>query len=105
MPAPRRQVVGDRLPSRLRAGSVALVEAGAGYGKSVLAWQFRRDLGVATAFVPAGPQDDDPAILMGSLRRAVLGQAAEHREILDVPCVNVGDPPAGASHQTLQLFR
>jgi len=65
-------VVRNRLLSQLRASSVALVEAGAGYGKSVLAWQYRRDLGVAAAFVPLGPPDDDPAILMGSLRRALL---------------------------------
>jgi ATP/maltotriose-dependent transcriptional regulator MalT len=67
-----QQVVRDRLLGRLRSGPTALVEAGAGYGKSVLAWQHQRDLDVATAFVPLGPPDDDPAVLVGSLRRALL---------------------------------
>src|ERR1700678_4293417 len=67
-----QQVVRDRLLDRLRSSPVTLVEAGAGYGKSVLAWQHQRDLDVATAFVPLGPPDDDPAVLVGSLRRALL---------------------------------
>ena len=76
-PAPRlasvasRQVVRGRLLRDLMAGPVGVVEAAAGYGKSVLARQYQRELGVATAFVPLGPPDDDPAILMGSLRRAL----------------------------------
>lgn len=60
-----------RLVSRLLAGRVGLVEAGAGFGKSVLAAQFRRTLGIATVYVPLGPQDADPAVLMTSLRRAL----------------------------------
>jgi ATP/maltotriose-dependent transcriptional regulator MalT len=66
-----RQVVRGRLLRDLMAGPVGVVEAAAGYGKSVLAQQYQRELGVATAFVPLGPPDDDPAILMGSLRRAL----------------------------------
>ncbi len=65
MPAHGRPAVRDRLLGRLRAGLVNLIEAGpATASRSVLAWQFRRDLGVAAAFVPADLQDDDPAILM-----------------------------------------
>jgi len=66
-----RQVMRGRLLRDLMAGPVGVVEAAAGYGKSVLARQYQRELGVATAFVPLGPPDDDPAILMGSLRRAL----------------------------------
>jgi DNA-binding SARP family transcriptional activator/ATP/maltotriose-dependent transcriptional regulator MalT len=66
-----RQVVRGRLLRDLMTGPVGIVEAAAGYGKSVLAQQYQRELGVATAFVPLGPPDDDPAILMGSLRRAL----------------------------------
>jgi ATP/maltotriose-dependent transcriptional regulator MalT/DNA-binding SARP family transcriptional activator len=84
-------VVRNRLLSQLRASSVALVEAGAGYGKSVLAWQYRRDLGVAAAFVPLGPPDDDPAILMGSLRRALL--ASKLSDLASA--TDVADPAAG----------
>jgi len=69
-PAFGRQVVRDRLVAGLLARPVGVIEAGAGYGKSVLARQYQRELGVATAFVPLGPPDDDPAILVGSLRRA-----------------------------------
>jgi len=67
-----RQVVRDRLLGELLACPVGVVEAGAGYGKSVLARQYQRELGVATAFVPVGPPDDDPAVLIGSLRRALM---------------------------------
>jgi DNA-binding SARP family transcriptional activator len=51
---------------------VGVVEAGAGYGKSVLASAYRQALGVATAFVPLGPPDGDAAVLSSSLRRALL---------------------------------
>ncbi|MGD0376927.1 MAG: AAA family ATPase [Streptosporangiaceae bacterium] len=81
-------MVRHRLLSELLAGPVGVVEAGAGYGKSVLARQFQRELGVATAFVPAGPQDDDPAILMGSLRRSFV--ASKLSDLASA--TDVGDP-------------
>ena len=62
----------DRLIAPLLTGQVGLVEAGAGYGKSVLAWQYREALGVAAAFVPLGAPDRDAAVLVSSLRRALL---------------------------------
>jgi ATP/maltotriose-dependent transcriptional regulator MalT len=64
-------VARGRLVGRLLAGRVGLVEAGAGFGKSVLASQFRRALGVATVYVLLGPPDRDPAVLVSSFRRAL----------------------------------
>jgi ATP/maltotriose-dependent transcriptional regulator MalT/DNA-binding SARP family transcriptional activator len=61
----------DRLVRRLLASQVGLIEAGAGYGKSVLASQYRQALGVATVYVPLGLPDSDPAVLISSLRRAL----------------------------------
>lgn len=49
-----------------------MVEAGAGYGKSVLAWQYREALGTTAAFVPLGAPDRDAAVFVSSLRRALL---------------------------------
>jgi ATP/maltotriose-dependent transcriptional regulator MalT/DNA-binding SARP family transcriptional activator len=60
-----------RLLDRLLRAPIGLVEAGAGYGKSVLVSQYRRRLGIATAYVPLGPPDADPGVLVGSLRRAL----------------------------------
>jgi ATP/maltotriose-dependent transcriptional regulator MalT/DNA-binding SARP family transcriptional activator len=86
-----RQVVRGRLLRDLMAGPVGVVEAAAGYGKSVLARQYQHELGVATAFVPVGPPDDDPAILMGSLRRAL---ASSNLSDLAV-ATGISDPGAG----------
>ena len=84
-------MVRGRLLGTLRASAVGLVEAGAGYGKSVLARQYQQELAVATAFVPAGPLDDDPAILLGSLRRAFLASRLSDL----ASATDVGDPAAG----------
>ncbi len=61
----------ERLVEQLFAARVGVVEAGAGSGKSVLASQFRRALGVATLYVPLGPPDADPAVLVSSFRRGL----------------------------------
>jgi hypothetical protein len=67
----------DRYPHRPRleraasGARLALIEAGAGYGKSVLARQYADLLGAATVYVPLGPHDDDLTVLASSLRRAV----------------------------------
>jgi ATP/maltotriose-dependent transcriptional regulator MalT/DNA-binding SARP family transcriptional activator len=55
----------------LASSRVAVVEAGAGYGKSVLASQLREALGLATAYVPLDCADAAPAMLIASLRRAL----------------------------------
>jgi DNA-binding SARP family transcriptional activator/ATP/maltotriose-dependent transcriptional regulator MalT len=89
--APRRQVARDRLIRTLLASPIGLIEAGAGYGKSVLARQYQRELGVATAFVPAGPPDDDPAVLMGSVRRALMASRLSDL----TSATDVTDPAAG----------
>jgi ATP/maltotriose-dependent transcriptional regulator MalT/DNA-binding SARP family transcriptional activator len=79
-----------RLADALLASRVGLIEAGAGFGKSVLAWQYRRRLGVATALVPIGPPDDNAAIFTASLRRALL--AARLSDLASA--TNVDDPVA-----------
>lgn len=63
----------ERLVDRLGAARVSLVEAGAGYGKSVLASQYRQALGVATATVPLGEPDAAPGLFVASIRRALAG--------------------------------
>jgi ATP/maltotriose-dependent transcriptional regulator MalT/DNA-binding SARP family transcriptional activator len=67
----------ERLIAPLRATRLALLEAGAGFGKSVLAEQLREALGIASVYVHLGPADADPALLIGSLRRSlrVAGQS------------------------------
>jgi ATP/maltotriose-dependent transcriptional regulator MalT len=99
VPAAQRQVVRDRLLGSLLAGSVGVVEAGAGYGKSVLARQYQRELGVATAFVPVGPPDDDPAMLLGALRRALLAS-----KLSDLAAVTDVTDPAVAVERLLDAL-
>jgi ATP/maltotriose-dependent transcriptional regulator MalT len=59
-----------RLLDALRAGRIGVVEAGAGYGKSVLAAQYARALGVAGAFATVTAGAGDAPALLGALRRA-----------------------------------
>ncbi|MGH3399326.1 MAG: hypothetical protein ACRDPO_32030, partial [Streptosporangiaceae bacterium] len=61
----------DRLVSLLLEGTVGVVEAGAGYGKSALAAECRAVAGVASAVVGLGAPDDDPAVLVSSLKRGL----------------------------------
>ena len=89
----------SRLLTGLLAGSVGVVEAGAGYGKSVLARQYQRELAVATAFVPVGPPDDDPAILVGSLRRALVAS-----KLSDLASAIDGTDPAAAAERLLDAL-
>jgi ATP/maltotriose-dependent transcriptional regulator MalT len=58
------------LVAELLGSSLAVVEAAAGYGKSVLASEYRDALGIACASVPLGPPDDDAAVLVSSLTRS-----------------------------------
>ena len=85
------RVVRDRLVRTLSASPFGLVEAGAGYGKSVLARQYARELGNAVAFVPIDARDDDAEILAGSLRRALA--AAKLSDL--VSAMKVDDPIGG----------
>jgi ATP/maltotriose-dependent transcriptional regulator MalT/DNA-binding SARP family transcriptional activator len=64
-------VARDRLVDRLLASRLGVIEAGAGFGKSVLASQYREALGVATMYVPLGAPDSQPELLVASLRRAM----------------------------------
>jgi DNA-binding SARP family transcriptional activator len=67
---PRQHVARDRLVAELMASPVGIIEAAAGYGKSVLAGEYHRALGVACAWVPLGPSDDNVSVLVSSIRRA-----------------------------------
>src|SRR5579862_4251435 len=61
-------------PRLLKAASGSrrmLVEAGAGFGKTVLADQHRRSLGVGTVTLRLAARDADPALLCGTLVRAL----------------------------------
>jgi DNA-binding SARP family transcriptional activator len=70
MRLPRQHVARSRLVTELTASPVGVIEAAAGYGKSVLAGEYHAALGIACAWVPLGPPDDDPSVLVSSLRRA-----------------------------------
>lgn len=83
-----RVIVRERLLAVLRERPVGLVEAGAGYGKSVLAAQHRQALGIASAYVPLGPADQDPAVLISSIRRGL--RAARLSDLL--AATDVADP-------------
>jgi LuxR family maltose regulon positive regulatory protein len=67
---PRQHVSRGRLVGELIGSPVGVIEAAAGYGKSVLAGEYQAALGVACAWVSLGPPDDDPSVLVSSLRRA-----------------------------------
>jgi ATP/maltotriose-dependent transcriptional regulator MalT/DNA-binding SARP family transcriptional activator len=60
-----------RLTAALTDTSVGLVEAGGGYGKSVLASQCRQTLGIASVHLSVAPADRDPAVFVASFRRAL----------------------------------
>jgi DNA-binding SARP family transcriptional activator len=55
----------------LEAAPVATLVAGGGYGKTVLATEYARMLGVGCAVVRLEPGDDEPSVLVARLRRAL----------------------------------
>lgn len=63
-----------RLIEALASSQIGLVEAGAGYGKSVLARQYERHLGIATAAVVLDSRDDTAEVFLASLGRALTAQ-------------------------------
>ncbi len=64
-------VARPRLTRRLAAAPVGLIEAGGGYGKSVLAAELRRGLGIASAEAVLERPVDGSAELVGALRRGL----------------------------------
>ncbi len=66
-----RPVRRERLLSQLVASRVAVVEAPAGFGKSVLASQLRQELGIATAYVQLDRADAEPVMFVATVRRAL----------------------------------
>lgn len=60
-----------RLAGALAAARVGLVEAGGGFGKSVLAAELQGELGVATAWASIDRATEDAAVVLAGLRRAL----------------------------------
>jgi DNA-binding SARP family transcriptional activator/ATP/maltotriose-dependent transcriptional regulator MalT len=60
-----------RLLRRLTPAQLGLIEAGGGYGKSVLAAQLRRQVETASAVVELERDTDDPEQLVGAMRRGL----------------------------------
>jgi len=77
---PRHHVHRPRLVERLASSRAALVTAGGGYGKSLLAAELAHGLGLATVKVVLGDQDATPQALVAriaqGLARAQLRDAA-----------------------------
>ena len=67
---PERHVRRARLVSQLLGAPVAVLEAGAGYGKSVLAAEYLAVAAIASVVVSLGARDDNAAVLAWSLRRS-----------------------------------
>jgi DNA-binding SARP family transcriptional activator len=78
---PPHHVARPRLVGILEAAPVAVVVAGGGYGKTTLAVELGRSLGIATAIAHLGPEDGPPvafvARLADAFRRNGLSDAAE----------------------------
>lgn len=68
---PPHHVTRPRLAERFASAPVAVVEAGAGYGKSTLAAETGAGLGVAFVLVPLEPRDADPGMFVIRLERAL----------------------------------
>ncbi len=79
-----------RLVSRLGDARLAIVEAGSGYGKSVLAAQLADHLGHATATVALDAGDSAPAAFVAAVRRAL--RAARLSDL--VPALDAAEPKA-----------
>jgi ATP/maltotriose-dependent transcriptional regulator MalT len=68
---PIRHVPRPRLVRVLAEAPLAIIEAGGGYGKSVLASQLRGELGIASAEVSLERETAEPDELIGALRRGL----------------------------------
>jgi DNA-binding SARP family transcriptional activator len=101
-PLPRHHLARPRLVAALRDARVAVVVAGGGYGKTTLAVELARELGIAWALVRLDPGDDDPAALVRRVRDALLtaglSDAADALEGSD-------EPPAALDQLTQALAR
>ncbi|MHB1835562.1 MAG: BTAD domain-containing putative transcriptional regulator [Solirubrobacteraceae bacterium] len=89
----------QRLIAPLLAAPVGLVEAGAGYGKSVLAAQCRRAAGVASAYVPLGETDQDGGSLAASIFWGLAGSG-----LSDLVAAVDGDDPATRLERLLDVL-
>jgi len=67
---PPFHVARPRLVSELAPATVGVIEAAAGYGKSVLVSELRTSLGIANAWLTLGPPDNEPQLLAASMARA-----------------------------------
>jgi ATP/maltotriose-dependent transcriptional regulator MalT/DNA-binding SARP family transcriptional activator len=68
---PPHHVARPRLVNYLSGASVSVIEAPAGYGKSVLAAELSGALGIAHPWLAVAPADNDAATLAGAVRRAL----------------------------------
>ena len=81
-----------RLVDVLLGSDVGIVEAGAGYGKSVLARQYELELSISAALVPLDASDDDPEIFTAS-----MGRALSAGKLSDLSAATGVDPSRGAA--------
>jgi DNA-binding SARP family transcriptional activator len=80
---PPHHVARPRLVRRLVGAAVSVIEAPAGYGKSVLAAELSAALGIPHPWVALAPADDDVATLAGSVRRALkVGRLSDLSAVL-----------------------
>lgn len=66
---PQHHVPRPRLAGALARAPIGLIEAGGGYGKSVLVGELRRELGIASADAVLERDTDEAEQLVGALRR------------------------------------
>jgi len=101
----------SRLLDAVALGRKVLVEAGAGFGKTVLADQHRESLGIGTVTLRLAPRDADPALLCATLLRSLrasrlsdLASAVEGRETLDEALDFLLDALAATTSQVLLVI-
>jgi ATP/maltotriose-dependent transcriptional regulator MalT len=101
----------SRLLDAVAVGRKVLVEAGAGFGKTVLADQHRESLGIGTVTLRLAPRDADPALLCATLLRSLrasrlsdLASAVEGRETLDEALDFLLDALAATTSQVLLVI-
>ena len=77
-----------RLLRRLTAAHLVLIEAGGGFGKSVLAAQLRRRVETASAVVELERDTDEPDQLVGAMRRGL-----RRAGLSDIASASTAPPP------------
>ena len=99
MPSPQILVPRPRLTSALAGATVAVVEAGGGYGKTTLARELAEELGIAGVLVELTPSDVDGRALLARCR--VAFRRAGLTDLADA----VSDPSADPGELVDDLLR